>query len=99
VSGSLFKDPDGLALRNRPYFLPAGTDEARITSTFSRHVRRPDRSQKLFYFRRGEVRRVRTARCSSPKVSVHRHHRAEHAGAGRPAAGNFSNTNTVISTR
>ena len=100
ISGSLFEYLTDTALKNRPYFLPAGTDKGKDTKhIFGGTMGGPIVRNKLFYFFsiESEVRRVKegTVQLAEGEVSTG----TTGLNTLPPAslrAGDFSNTNTVI---
>ena len=100
VSGSLFEYLTSSALKNRPYFLPAGTDKGTDNKNiFGGTIGGPIVRNKLFYFVsvESEVRRVRegTVQLAEGEVSTG----TTGLNTLPPAdlrAGQFGNTNTVI---
>ncbi len=100
ISGSLFEYLTDSALKNRPYFLPAGTDKGKDTKNiFGGTMGGPIVRNKLFFFFsvESEVRRVKdgTVQLAEGEVSTG----TTGLNTLPPAslrAGNFSDTNTVI---
>jgi len=100
VSGSLFEYLTASALKNRPYFLPAGTDKGQDNKhIFGGTVGGPIVRNKLFYFVsvESEVRRVKdgTVQLAEGEVSTGTTGLSTLAPADL-RAGSFGNTNTVI---
>src|SRR5687768_8568777 len=100
VSGSLFEYLTDSALKNRPYFLPAGTDKGKDTKhIFGGTIGGPIVRNQLFYFVsiESEVRRVKegTVQLAEGEVSTG----TTGLNTLPPAslrAGDFSDTNTVL---
>ena len=100
VSGSLFEYLTSSALKNRPYFLPTGTDKGQDNKNiFGGTIGGPIVRNKLFYFVsiESEVRRVKdgTVQLAEGEVSTG----TTGLNTLAPAdlrAGNFANTNTVL---
>jgi len=100
VSGSLFEFLTSSALKNRPYFLPAGADKGQDNKNiFGGTIGGPIVRNKLFFFVsvESEVRRVKdgTVQLAEGEVSTG----TTGLNTLAPAdlrAGNFANTNTVI---
>ena len=100
ISGSLFEYLTDSALKNRPYFLPAGTDKGKDTKNiFGGTMGGPIVRNKLFFFFsiESEIRRVKdgTVQLAEGEVSTG----TTGLNTLPPAslrAGNFSDTNTVI---
>ena len=101
VSGSLFEYLTSSALKNRPYFLPAGTDKGKDTQEhLRRHDRWTDCAEQAVLLRE---RRERSAPCQGGHGAarrgrgVHGHDRPEYAAAGGFEGRQFlADTNTVI---
>ena len=100
ISGSLFEYVTASALKNRPYFLPAGTDKGQDNKNiFGGTIGGPIVRNKLFYFVsiESEVRRVKegTVQLAEGEVSTG----TTGLNTLAPAdlrAGNFGNTGVVI---
>ena len=100
ISGSLFEYLTDSALKNRPYFLPEGTDKGKDTKNiFGGTLGGPIVRNRLFFFVsvESEVRRVKdgTVQLAEGEVSTG----TTGLNTLPPAslrAGNFSDTNTVI---
>ena len=100
VSGSLFEYLTGSALKNRPYFLPTGTDKGQDTKNiFGGTIGGPIVRNQLFYFVsvESEVRRVKdgTVQLAEGEVSTG----TTGLNTLPPAdlrRGDFSQTNTVL---
>ena len=100
ISGSLFEYLTASALKNRPYFLPAGADKGQDTKNiFGGTMGGPIVRNKLFFFFsvESEIRRVKdgTVQLAEGEVSTG----TTGLNTLPPAslrAGNFSDTNTVI---
>ena len=100
VSGSLFEFLTSSALKNRPYFLPAGTDKGQDNKNiFGGTIGGPIVRNQAVLLRehreRGAARQGRHG-AARRRRGVDRHDRPEHAAAGGPAGRPDSgNTNTV----
>ena len=100
VSGSLFEYLTDSALKNRPYFLPEGTDKGKDTKNiFGGTLGGPIVRNRLFFFVsvESEIRRVKegTVQLAEGEVSTGTTGLNTLAPASL-RAGNFSDTNTVI---
>ena len=93
VSGSLFEYLTSSALKNRPYFLPAGADKGQDNKNiFGGTIGGPIVRNKLFYFVsvESEVRRVKERHgAARRRRGVDRHDRPEHAGSSGPEGRQF----------
>ena len=100
ISGSLFEYLTDSALKNRPYFLPAGTEKGKDTKhIFGGTIGGPVVRNRLFYFLsiESEVRRVRegTVQLAEGEVSTGTTGLNSLPTAAM-RAGDFSGTNTVL---
>ena len=101
VSGSLFEYLTSSALKNRPYFLPAGADKGKDTKNiFGGTIGGPIVRNKLFFFVsvESEVRRVKdgTVQLAEGEVSTGTTGLNTLAAGGRCEPAISRNTNTVI---